>query len=107
MALFSRRSGRWSGSRPSASASPDPYAPGSPGYAERHREVVTKLPCGTLRIDGGAPIPAPGRSFRSKEPVASEQLCEPTPLPESEPSAPNPTREASKGSFSVYSAYRS
>lgn len=38
-----------------------PSRPGTPDYAERHREFVVQLPGGLTRIDLGEPCPAPGR----------------------------------------------
>ena len=34
---------------------PDPYKPGSPGYAERHREYVDEPQPGTIRVTKGQP----------------------------------------------------
>lgn len=40
-------------------AAPDPYAPGSPDYAQRHRKVEMMLPGGVLRVDYGALVTSP------------------------------------------------
>ena len=37
-------------------ATPDPYAPDSPDYHRRHRETVTTLENGTVRVDLGDPM---------------------------------------------------
>jgi hypothetical protein len=34
----------------------DPYKPGSPAYAERHRETALDIGGGMVRIDIGEPI---------------------------------------------------
>jgi hypothetical protein len=105
MARFSRSGGRWSGrsSRPQPPAV-DPYAPGSARYEERHREAVTQLPCGTLRVDAGAPIAAPGRTFRTPKPRNDAPAVTPQAAPEAEaPSAKGSGKpEDRKGRLSVY-----
>ena len=35
---------------------PDPYAPSSPAYAERHRETVREIAPGLTRVDIGEPV---------------------------------------------------
>jgi hypothetical protein len=42
--------------KPLRSNPPDPYAPTSPHFAERHRETITALPGGMVRVDVGKPI---------------------------------------------------
>lgn len=59
MARFSAREGRWIPSRKRHSSLPmaNPYAPTSPAYAERHRETVTDIGNGMVRVDVGKRIP--------------------------------------------------
>jgi len=42
----------------------DPNRPGSPDYAQRHRQFSCDLPQGMRRIDNGAAIDAPGRTVQ-------------------------------------------
>ena len=57
MALYSTRRREWVSRGPRRIVvEPNPYDPGTPGYAERNRETVTKGPGGITRIDLGEPI---------------------------------------------------
>lgn len=95
---YSVRTGRWSG-KPQRPAGPDPHTPGSPGYAERHRETVTTLPGGIVRVDMGEPIgpPPPAKPRRSPTaPVTAEPGAPSAPatVPQGQPKAVNSASEA-------------
>lgn len=40
-----------------AAAGPDPYAPGSPAFDERHRRTTRQHPSGLVQVDLGEPPP--------------------------------------------------
>ena len=89
---YSSRQGRWIGrGRTNVPTGPDPYSPDSPGYADRNRETVTKLPGGMVRIDLGDPIGAPKRKPKSQRPASAAPVAEPTPRarPPAPPAAVN------------------
>lgn len=67
---------------------PDPYQPGSDGYAERHQETVTQLPGGLVRIDLGEPI-GPAKPKRQPRPAPAEPLLEPAEAPPAHPQRPS------------------
>ena len=94
---FSRREGRWIGRRHSAPPGLDPFCPNSPGYAERHRQHVTELPNGMVRIDLGEPIgpspPKPKPAQPPKQPPPPPSPAPPEPLPE-QPEEPAEVKEA-------------
>jgi hypothetical protein len=60
---------------------PDPYGPNSPDYDRRHRETVTTLLNGTVRVDLGDPVgpsrPAKPRKASPQAPVSAASLPEP------------------------------
>lgn len=56
---YSASEGRWYGRQIEDASAPDPYAPDSPDYAQRHRKVEMMLPGGMLRVDYGALVTSP------------------------------------------------
>lgn len=89
---YSARERRWYGKRAVARSLPaDGYAPGSPGYAVRHRETQTVLGNGLVRVDLGEPVPRlPGEA--PAVPVSTPTAA-PSPAPppaEPEPAPPVP-----------------
>ena len=56
MAHYSRREGRWISRPKRMTVDPDPYDSNSPGHTERHRETVTTMYNGIVRLDLGEPI---------------------------------------------------
>lgn len=63
MPRFSAREGRWITKAPRYAKPPivNPYRHDSPAYAERHRETLSDIGKGMVRVDIGEPIPQ-GRS---------------------------------------------
>jgi hypothetical protein len=83
---YSAREGRWYGRRRDRPAAPDWYAPGTPDFAERNRQTVTKLPGGLVRVDLGGPAglsKVTGRAVALPKPVQRVEA-------EPEPSSPAP-----------------
>jgi len=71
---------------PSAPTPPDPYGPQSAHYAERHRESVTELPNGLVRVDIGEPVHWAARKRSRPEPTPAPVAPEPAPAaPEATP----------------------
>jgi hypothetical protein len=79
--------------RPLRATPPDPYGPNSPDYNRRHRETVTTLLNGTVRVDLGDPIkptqPSPQSEPRKAEPQAPAPAA-PQPEPPEATSATAP-----------------
>lgn len=88
---FSSRTGRWVGkTRRSDGYLPDPYGPNSPDFAERHREHVTTLPGGLVRIDLGQPVGPRQPSRKAPKQVRQAPVAN-APMPPPPPSAPSPS----------------
>lgn len=80
----------------SAPLRPDPYAPNSPGFDERHQVTETVLLGGTVCVEVGAPVHRlPGEGERISSPAAPTEQP-----PIDQPSAPSvpaePRRERSE-----------
>jgi hypothetical protein len=70
----------------------DPYSPASPDYAERHRETVTVMPDGLVRVDMGEPVHGkPKKADLAKVPKAPAVAPEPAAeAPSATPATPLP-----------------
>ena len=78
----------------SAPVGPNPFDPGSPGYAERSATHVTDLGNGTVRVDVGEPIkrlPGEAQAVRQHKREAVQRAA---PAPEPAPKPAELPREA-------------
>jgi hypothetical protein len=72
----------------SKAAMPDPYAPGTPDFADRNAEVVTELSPGVTRIDLGLPLgTSVPRRVSARPAEAPKESALPAPVT-SQPKAP-------------------